>query len=149
MNELLLLSIKTKYANQIFNGTKKFEFRRKSIGDKNCNKKIYIYSSEEDKAIIGYINVDKILKGNLAFILNATNYKDNKDIIEYFDGCSECYALHISEYHRFSKSIKLEEIRMNYEKFVVPQFYRYVKSQEPIYTELESRMIRWKSIIWN
>ena len=77
MNELLLLSIKTKYANQIFAGTKKFEFRRKSIGDRNCNKKIYIYSSEEDKAIIGYIIVDEILKGNLDFILNATNYKDN------------------------------------------------------------------------
>ena len=82
MNELLLLSIKTKYANQIFNGTKKYEFRRKSIGDKNCNKKIYIYSSEEDKAIIGYIIVDKVLNGNLNFILNATNYKDNQDIIE-------------------------------------------------------------------
>ena len=43
MDEFLLMSIKTKYANQIFDGTKSFEFRRKSIGNKNCNKKIYIY----------------------------------------------------------------------------------------------------------
>ena len=39
MDDLLLISIKTKYANQIFNGTKKYEFRRKSIGEKNINKK--------------------------------------------------------------------------------------------------------------
>lgn len=29
MNELLLLSIKTKYANKIFNGTKVYKYRKK------------------------------------------------------------------------------------------------------------------------
>ncbi len=141
MDNLLLMSIKTKYANQIFNGTKKFEFRRKSIGDKNCNKKIYIYSSEEDKSIIGYIIVDKILKGDLDFILKVTDYNDNQDIIDYFDGCEECFALHISNYYKFLKPLKLEDIRASYEGFVIPQFYRYIKNQEPIYEELESRKI--------
>ena len=41
-NELLLMSIKTKYASSIFAGTKEYEFRRKSIGEKNCQKK-YTY----------------------------------------------------------------------------------------------------------
>ena len=149
MADLLLMSIKTKYANQIFSGTKKFEFRRKSIGDKNCNKKIYIYSSEEDKSIIGYIIVDKILKGTLDFILKTTDYVDNQDIIDYFSGCKECFAFHISNYYKFLKPIKLEDIRVSYKKFVIPQFYRYVKIQEPIYEELESRKIGWKNIIWN
>ena len=141
MNDLLLMSIKTKYANQIFDGTKKFEFRRRSIGDKNCNKKIYIYSSEEDKSIIGYIIVDRILKGDLDFILKATNYADSQDIIDYFDGCDECFALHISNYYKFLKPLNIEDIRATCEKFVIPQFYRYVKNQEPIYEELENRKI--------
>ena len=64
MEQLILISIKTKYANQIFNGTKLYEYRRKSIGEKNCNKKIFVYSSEEEKAIVGYIIVDKILELN-------------------------------------------------------------------------------------
>ncbi len=134
MNEPLLMSIKTKYANQIFEKTKIYEFRRKSIGDKNCNKKIYIYSSEKDKAIIGYIIVDKILKDNLDNILKLTNNVNNKDIIKYFDNCDTCYALHISETYKFSSPIKLKDI-----KFVVPQFYRYIKFQEQIYKELENR----------
>ena len=68
MNKLLI-SIKTKYADKIFNGTKIYEFRRKSIGEKNINKKIYVYSSEKDRSIIGYITFDKVLKGDLEYDL--------------------------------------------------------------------------------
>jgi len=135
----LLISIKTKYANQIFEGTKKFEFRRRSIGDKNCNKKIFVYSSEKERAIIGYIIVDKILKGDLNYILEATNYKNNKHIIDYFCGCDECYALHISETYKFSEPIKLEYIKNKYKDFAIPQFYRYIKKDEAIFNDLEGR----------
>ena len=82
MNELLLLSIKTKHANKIFNGTKVYEFRKKSIGSKNINKKVFIYSSEKDKKIIGYIIIDKILEGNIDYILKETNNVDNESLKE-------------------------------------------------------------------
>ena len=141
MTESLLISIKTKSANQIFEGTKKYEFRRKSIGNKNCNKKIYVYSSEKDKSIIGFMIVDTILKGNLEYILNTTDYKNNKDIIEYFYTCETCYALHIKESHKFLKPITLFEIRKKYKDFVIPQFYRYLRKDESIYKVLESRNI--------
>ena len=140
-NELLVMSIKTKYANQIFAGTKEYEFRRKSIGEKNCYKKIYIYSSEEEKVIVGYIIVDKILSGNLEKIEALTNSFNNKSMENYFNGCEECYALHISEHHKFIKPIKLEDIKNQYKKFVVPQFYRYIREEEPIYALLESRLV--------
>ena len=139
-NELLLMSIKTKYANRIFAGTKEYEFRRKSIGEKNCYKKIYIYSSGEEKAIVGYIIVDKIINGNLKKIQLLTNCFNNKDMENYFNGCEECYALHISEHHKFIKPIELEDIKSQYKKFVVPQFYRYIREEEPIYDLLESRI---------
>ena len=141
MDRDLLISIKTKYANQIFEGTKKFEFRRKSIGDKNCNKKIYVYSSEHDKAIIGYIIVDKILKGSLNDILNETNHNKKQDIIDYFKNSQICYALHIKETYKFLKPISLFDIREKYDDFVIPQFYRYIKKDEKIYKTLESRDI--------
>ena len=140
-NELLLMSIKTKYANQIFAGTKEYEFRRKSIGEKNCYKKIYIYSSEEEKVIVGYIIVDKILSGNLEKIEALTNSFNNKSMENYFNGCEECYALHISEHHKFINPIKLDDIKNQYKKFVVPQFYRYIREEEPIYDLLESRLV--------
>lgn len=138
--DCLLISIKTKYADKIFEGTKVFEFRRKSIGEKNINKKIYVYSSEKDKSIIGYIIIDNILKGDLKYILNSTGYKDNDDIKNYFKNCDVCYALHISKTYKFLEPIKLENIRKIDPDFVIPQFYRYLKKEEAIYKELESKL---------
>jgi len=149
VDQNLLISIKTQNANQIFNGSKKFEFRRRSIGDKNCNKKIFVYSSEKDKSIIGYIIVDKILKGDLKYLLEVTNYANNKDIINYFEGCNQCFALHISEVHRFLEPINIDDIKNNYKDFVIPQFYRYIKKDESIFNELEGRKTIWKHIIWS
>lgn len=140
MEQLILISIKTKYANQIFDGTKLYEYRRKSIGEKNCNKKIFVYSSSEEKAIIGYIIVDKILKGNINYILKETNNKNNGDIIDYFNGCDKCYALKIAKAVKFKTPIYLSEIKKKEKNFVVPQFYRYIKENEYIYEELKKEV---------
>lgn len=137
MEDFVLISIKTKYTNQIFAGTKIYEYRRKSIGEKNCNKKIFVYSSEEDRAIVGYIIVDKILEGTAEEIMDKTN--NNPIILNYFAGCEKCYALHIAETHKFTEPIYLKDIKEKYNKFTVPQFYRYVRPTEEIYNELKTR----------
>lgn len=136
MQENLLMSIKTKYTNLIFNGTKIYEFRRKSIKEENLNKKIFIYSSEQSKEIIGYIIVDKILENDIDNLLEETRYPDAKGIRKYFENSKTCYALHISEYYKFVKPIKIEEIKEKYKDFVIPQFFRYIKSTESIYERL-------------
>ena len=118
MEPIMLISIKTKYANQIFNGTKLYEYRRKSIGEKNCNKKIFVYSSKEEKAIVGYIIVDKILEGNINYILEVTNNKNSSDIIDYFNGCDKCYALKIAKAVKFKTPIYLSEIKKEEKNFL-------------------------------
>ncbi len=140
-DKLLLMSIKTKYVKQIFAGTKHYEFRRKSIGEKNCNKKIYIYSAEEEKAIVGYIVVDKILNGDLKRIQKLTFGYNDKDIENYFRDCEICYALHIDNYHKFIKPIELKDIKSKDKDFVIPQFYRYIRFSEPLYSLLESQVV--------
>ena len=142
MEQMLLISIKTKYSNQIFNGTKVYEYRRKSIGEKNKNKKIYVYSSEQEKAIVGYIVIDKILSGNLEYVLNTTANHD-EDIIKYFKGCNICYALKIKEAVKFKVPISLKNIKNHDNNFVVPQFYRYINESEYLYKELLERNL-WK-----
>ena len=137
MEDLVLISIKTKYANQIFAGTKIFEYRRKSIGVKNCNRKIFVYSSEEERAIVGFIIVDKILEGIAEEILEKTD--NNPIILNYFEVCEKCYALHIAEAHKFAEPILLKDIKEKYDKFTVPQFYRYVRPTEEIYNELKNQ----------
>ena len=141
MQENLLMSIKTKHATRIFNGNKIYEFRRKSIKQENLNKKIFIYSSETTKEILGYMIVDKILENDIDSLLEETKYEDTKSIREYFKGCKTCYALHISETYRFVSPIKIEEIKKEHPDFVIPQFYRYIKPNESIYEKLMNRNV--------
>lgn len=138
MEEGILLSIKTRYANNIFNGTKKYEYRRKSIGYKNCNKKIYVYSSEEDKAIIGYIIIDEIISGDIDFIIKTTDA--SYEIKKYFDGCDKGYALKIGKIFKFNDPVYLKDIKIYDNKFNVPQFYRYIKKDEYIYKLLINKI---------
>ena len=52
------------------------------------NKKIYVYSAKEDKAIIGYFKVGNILNGNTDEILKTTGYDkryDSHEIFEYYE----------------------------------------------------------------
>ena len=141
MQENLLMSIKTKHATRIFNGNKIYEFRRKSIKQENLNKKIFIYSSETTKEILGYMIVDKILENDIDSLLEETKYEDTKSIREYFKRCKTCYALHISETYRFVSPIKIEEIKKEHSDFVIPQFYRYIKPNESIYEKLMNRNV--------
>ncbi len=135
MQEYLLMSIKTKHESKIFNGTKTYEFRRKSIGEKNLNKRIYIYSSEVKREIVGYIIVDEILYGSASELISKTGYEDGKGIEEYFNGING-YALHIKDYYKFIKPIKTSEV-----KFVIPQFYRYISKDEELYKLVLSRKV--------
>lgn len=136
MQEYLLMSIKTKHETKIFNGTKTYEFRRKSIGEKNLNKRIYVYSSEEKREIVGYFIVDKILYGSAEELIKETEYYDSKGIKNYFKGIDKGYALHIKEYYKFIKPIKIDEV-----KFVIPQFYRYISKDEELYKLVLSRKV--------
>ena len=141
MEKLILMSIKTKYANQIFNGTKKYEYRRRSIGEKNLGKKIFIYSSEKEKAIVGYIIVDDIIEGTSNYILEKTENVNSEDIINYFKDCSKCYALKISKAVKFENPKSLVSIREKNEKFVIPQYYRYIYQTEKMYQILKNKEV--------
>lgn len=68
-DKIRIMSILSYYARQIFNGTKKYEFRKSPLKDSDLNKKIYIYSAKGDKAIIGYLKVKNILQGTTEEIL--------------------------------------------------------------------------------
>ena len=80
---IAIISIMTYYAKQIFDETKLYEFRKSPLKKELLDKKIYVYSAKEDKAIIGYFKVSDILNGNTSKILELTGYDKRKDGIDY------------------------------------------------------------------
>ena len=132
-NEFLLMSIKTIYANKIFSGIKTFEYRTKPIKDNNLNKYCLIYSSEDEKAVIGYVVFDYIVEGSADYLINNTNPENIAGLKEYLSNKEKGYALHIKEYKKFDKPITLEELRNSNDNFNIPQYYRYLKKGESLY----------------
>jgi predicted transcriptional regulator len=123
----VILSIKPEYANKIFNGSKKFEFRRSIFKNKEVTK-IIVYASSPVSKIIGEFEIEKILNKDLKSLWNLT--KDFSGISEkyyydYFIGKENGYALEV-------KKVKLyKEVLCIKETFGInpPQSFAYVKKK--------------------
>ena len=133
------MSIMSYYARQIFDGTKKFEFRKSALKPQDLNKTIYVYSAKNDKAIIGSFQVEKVHKGTLDEILKITGYDtrpDRQEIVDYYRNCQACYALQLTNVRRFSKPMTLNELRRLDKNIQLPQYYCYIYPKSPIYQEV-------------
>ena len=67
----VLLSIKPEFADKIFSGEKKYEYR-KSIFKHPDVKKIIVYSSSPKQRIIGEFYIEEILQGDIEMIWDKT-----------------------------------------------------------------------------
>jgi len=138
----MLMSIKTKYAIKIFEGSKKYEYRRKNINKEFIGQKIYIYSSKDDKAIIGYIIVEEVLSGLVGEVLRKTKNENNIELIKYFKNASIAYALKIANATKFNKPIPLEMLKQINPKFTPPEFYKYILKSDALYNYLKMYEIK-------
>ena len=136
-NRIAIISIMTYYARQIFDETKLYEFRKSPLRDELLNKKIYVYSAKEDKAIIGYFKVSDILNGNTDEILCATGYdnrQDGHEIVEYYGKNNpNCYALHLYDVTEFEEYLSLRDMRSISENADMPQYIKFIYDNDPLY----------------
>ena len=130
----VLISIKPKYAKQIFEGTKKYELRKNlwSLGTKNI---IIVYASEGCKFIMGEFKTTKIIEDTPINIWNK--YQDDLGItkekfFEYFKNKEVAYAIRVDNYIKYDEPRLLSDINIRR----APQSYMYLKDYE---TEYEKR----------
>lgn len=120
----VLLSIKPEFANKIFDGTKKYEFRRAIFRNKEV-KKVVVYASSPIQKIIGEFEIDHIINHDLETLWNKTKKHSgiSQDyFFEYFGDKEYGFAIKI-------KSTKLYKtprcIRVDYNLFP-PQSFLYL-----------------------
>lgn len=99
----VLLSIKPEFAEKIFDGTKKFEFRR-SIFKNQDIKKIVVYASSPVQKVIGEFEIEKIINVDLAELWDMT--KDYSGISQdyfwgYFKEKEKGFAIGIKNTKRY------------------------------------------------
>lgn len=144
----VLMSIVTKQAQKIMEGTKEYEFRkalpRVKEGDST---RVIVYSSQQDKAVIGQFMVGKILRCSLDDLMRETGYADDSKAYEwfsnYYNGREVCSALQATQVQRYEQPITLADIRAVDGNFRPPQLFMYLDAEgptAPVYNLINSRV---------
>lgn len=137
MEKKVLMSIMTKYSNKIFNGTKHWEFRKNlpKISDED-NLIVVVYSSKEDKAIVGEFTAGKILKCSFDELMHITGNENDEKALEWFKNYykdkKECCAIEVINPKKYEYPINLETIIMNNPNFKAPQNFIYINKNDTI-----------------
>ncbi len=120
----VLLSVKPEFAEAIFNGTKKFEYRK--VGFKKNVNKIKVYATKPVGKIIGEFKVGGILKASPVELWNKTQIDagiDKDRYLEYFIGKSIGFAIKIESAKKYKEPICPY---LEYPNFTAPQSFKYL-----------------------
>lgn len=121
----ILLSIKPQYANRIFEGTKKYEFR-KHLAQNNVDK-IIVYSTAPEKLVLGEVEVIGTLSMKPSPLWEATKKEagiSRSNYRAYFRGCSMAYAYKLGKATLFETPKVLAEFGINQ----APQSFVYLNN---------------------
>lgn len=99
----VVLSIKPEFANKIFDGSKKFEFRKK-IFKNNSIKTIIVYASSPIQQVIGEFNIEKIIADDIDTLWNVTqDYSgiSQEYFYQYFANKKQGFAIQIKKTKKY------------------------------------------------
>jgi predicted transcriptional regulator len=107
----VLLSIKPEFANKIFNGEKKYEYR-KSLFKNESIRVVVVYASSPISKVIGEFEIDDIIVDDLQGLWEKTEaYAGiSRDYYyKYFGAKSKGYAIKIKNAIRYPSAENLKE----------------------------------------
>lgn len=121
----VLLSIKPEFAHKIFDGTKKYEFRKQIFKDSSI-KKVIVYSSSPEQKVIGEFKIDTILRDTPSAIwLQTRDYSGISQAFydEYFRGRQNAYAIKVASTRIYEQKKDLSD----FDILFPPQSFAYVE----------------------
>ena len=120
----VLLSIKPEFAEKIFSGEKKFEFRRTIFKDRTV-KKVLVYASAPIQKVIGEFEIEEIVHEDVETLWQMTHRDSgitHEYFTSYFTGKEQGFAIKIKNLKRFKSA---QCIRKDYNA-VPPQSFMYI-----------------------
>ena len=121
----VLLSIKPEFAEKIFDGTKKYEFRKSIFKDANV-RKVVVYASSPVQKVIGEFAIVDILNDDVETIWNETAHYSGitRDYyLSYFSNKEKAYAIKIGKTTRYRQARDLSDYNLNF----APQSFAYIR----------------------
>lgn len=120
-----MLSIKPEYVEKIFDGTKKFEFR-KNLFKRDGIKSVVIYSTMPVGRVVGEFDVSELIADLPEVVWEKTrSYAgiDKKFFDSYYDNRQRAVAIGIGDVRRYEQPLPLVELGIG---STPPQSYRYL-----------------------
>jgi predicted transcriptional regulator len=122
----VLLSIKPQFAEKIFNGTKKYEFRKAIYKNKSI-KTIVVYASYPVQKVIGEFNVEHVLHNHPDILWEKTKAHSgiSEDyFVQYFADRSMGFAIKVAETRQYAEPLCLKE---DFNISFPPQSFMYLE----------------------
>ncbi|MEA2049605.1 MAG: hypothetical protein U9O56_02575 [Campylobacterota bacterium] len=123
----VMLSIKPQFVEKIFNGDKKFEYRKVIFKNKDI-KTVVVYSTMPVGKIIGEFDIDNILEGHPSTLWDKTKEfsgVNSEFYHDYFLGRKKGFAIEIKSLNKYDTPICPYD---KYENFTAPQSFKYINN---------------------
>ena len=121
----VLLSIKPEFVEKIFDGTKKYEFRKSIFKNTNV-RKVVVYASAPVQKVIGEFTIVEILNDDIETIWNETALCSgitHDYYLSYFSNKQKAYAIKIGKITRYRQARDLSGFNLNF----APQSFAYIR----------------------
>ena len=121
---VILLSINPNHVENILNGTKRYEFRKKVC--KRHVDKILIYSTTPIMKVVGEAEVEEVLVDNPEAIWKKTKTKsgiDKKSFDQYYKNRDQAVAYKLRNVIKYRQPKELKEYGVS----SAPQSFRYIE----------------------
>jgi predicted transcriptional regulator len=126
----VLLSIKPEFASRIFNGSKKYEYRR-IIFKRRDVETIVVYASDPIKRVIGEFDIGEILHRKPDQLWTQTcNHAGitRARFMDYFGNREKGYAIEVRKTRKYRSPLSLNDLKLSYP----PQSFMYLHT-DPMY----------------
>ncbi len=148
MGNIYLMSIKPKFAFEIFSGKKKYELRRWIGVPVSPGSIIVVYVSGSVRAIMGEFKVGRVIEGDAKYLwrqlMGIPNAGIDKDDWPYIRNARRALAIEVLDPVLYKHPVKLETLRSIFPGFNPPQSYWLLVEGDPV-LELLIRILRRKS----
>ena len=123
----VLLSIKPEFAEKIFDGTKKYEFRRIVFKDPSI-KTIVVYASSPVQKVIGEFEIETILNYEIDKLWEKTKEFSGiteKFFFEYFSDKDKGFAIKVKRVKRYKEALCIKDAF----NATPPQSFMYIENE--------------------
>ena len=130
---MLLLSIRPTFADQILDGSKTVEFRRRHPRQIQLGTRMLIYASSPVRALIGTAVVVDVVEGSPEEVWDeyqTVGGIEYEQFNAYYEECDRAIVIRLSKPVRLKKAIPLDDLRSKWPGFHPPQQFAYMSSDK-------------------